>query len=97
MGNAFEITVVSNDENSANEHIDAAIDEIRRIEKLLTTFSDESQTNLINRNAGIKPVKVDWEIFDLIERSLESAELQTVISIFPTAESIKVSGISTVK
>jgi thiamine biosynthesis lipoprotein len=40
----------------------------------LTTFSDESQTNLINRNAGIKPVKVDWEIFDLIERSLESAE-----------------------
>jgi thiamine biosynthesis lipoprotein len=29
--------------------IDAAIDEIRRIEKLLTTFSDDSQTNLINR------------------------------------------------
>jgi thiamine biosynthesis lipoprotein len=74
MGNAFEITVVSDDENSANEHIDKAIDEIRRIEKLLTTFSEESQTNLINRNAGIEPVKVDWEIFDLIERSLESAE-----------------------
>ncbi|EJL70602.1 FAD:protein FMN transferase [Chryseobacterium populi] len=70
MGNAFEITAVSDDKNSANQHIDAAIDEIRRIEKLLTTFSEESQTNLINRNAGIKPVKVDWEIFDLIERSL---------------------------
>jgi thiamine biosynthesis lipoprotein len=96
MGNAFEITVVSDDEKLLH-HIDAAIDEIRRIEKLLTTFSDESQTNLINRNAGIKPVKVDWEIFDLIERSLESAELQTVTSIFLTAESIKVSGISTVK
>ncbi|MCD1117634.1 FAD:protein FMN transferase [Chryseobacterium turcicum] len=75
MGNAFEITVVSDDENSANQHIDVAIDEIRRIEKLLTTFSEESQTNLINRNAGIKPVKVDWEIFDLIERSLRISKI----------------------
>lgn len=75
MGNAFEITVVSDDENSANQHIDAAINEIRRIEKLLTTFSEESQTNHINRNAGIKPVKVDWEIFDLIERSLRISRI----------------------
>jgi len=75
MGNAFEITVVSDDENSANRHIDAAIDEIRRIEKLLTTFNDESQTNLINRNAGIMPVKVDGEIFDLIERSLRISKI----------------------
>lgn len=75
MGNTFEITVVSDDENSANQHIDAAINEIRRIEKLLTTFSDESQTNLINKNAGIKPVKVDWEIFNLIERSLRISKI----------------------
>ncbi|RKE81254.1 FAD:protein FMN transferase [Chryseobacterium sp. AG363] len=75
MGNAFEITVVSDDEKLANQHIDAAINEIRRIEKLLTTFSEESQTNLINRNAGIKPVKVDWEIFDLIERSLRISRI----------------------
>ena len=75
MGNAFEITVVSDDENSANQHIDAAINEIRRIEKLLTTFNEESQTNLINRNAGIRPVKVDWEIFDLIERSLKISRI----------------------
>lgn len=75
MGNAFEITVVSDDEKLANQHIDAAINEIRRIEKLLTTFSEESQTNLINRNAGITPVKVDWEIFDLIERSLRISRI----------------------
>jgi FAD:protein FMN transferase len=75
MGNAFEITVVSDDEKTANSHIDAAIEEIRRIEKLLTTFSDASQTNLINKNAGIQPVKVDWEIFDLIERSLRISKI----------------------
>ncbi|MFC4686850.1 FAD:protein FMN transferase [Epilithonimonas pallida] len=75
MGNAFEITVVSDNENSANQHIDAAIAEIQRIERLLTTFSDESQTHLINKNAGIRPVKVDAEIFGLIERSLRISKI----------------------
>lgn len=75
MGNAFEITVVTDNEKTAQHHIDAAIDEIQRIEKLLTTFSNESQTYLINQNAGIKPVKVDWEIFDLIERSLRISNI----------------------
>lgn len=75
MGNAFEITVVDEYETSANHHIDAAISEIQRIEELLTTFSDESQTNLINQNAGIKPVKVEWEIFHLIERSIRISKI----------------------
>lgn len=75
MGNAFEITVVNDNEKTAQQHIDAAIEEIRRIEKLLTTFSEESQTNLINQNAGIKPVTVDQEVFDLIERSLRISNI----------------------
>lgn len=75
MGNAFEITVVSDDEKSAHRHIDAAILEIQRIEKLLTTYNDSSQTNLINQNAGIQPVKVNWEIFDLIERSIRISSI----------------------
>ncbi|GAA4153467.1 FAD:protein FMN transferase [Chryseobacterium ginsenosidimutans] len=75
MGNAFEITVVTDDEKTAQHHIGAAIEEIRRIEKLLTTFDEESQTNLINQNAGIQPVKVDWEVFDLIERSLRISNI----------------------
>lgn len=75
MGNHFEISVVSDNETEANRHIDAAVDEIKRIEALLTTFNDDSQTNLINRNAGIKPVKVDKEVFDLIDRSLKISNL----------------------
>jgi len=75
MGNRFEISVVHNDETFANECIDAAISEIQRIEKLLTTFNDESQTNQINTNAGIAPVLVDKEVFDLIKRSIKISEL----------------------
>jgi len=75
MGNAFEITVVSDGEKTAQHHIDAAIGEISRIEKLLTTYSGESQTNLINNNAGIQPVQIDREVFDLIERSLRISSI----------------------
>jgi len=75
MGNRFEISVVAQDESWANEIIDAAVNEISRIEKLLTTFNEESQTSLINRNAGIKPVKVDSEVYDIIERSIKISAL----------------------
>jgi thiamine biosynthesis lipoprotein len=68
MGNRFEITVVADDSTWANECIADAVKEIRRIEKLFTTFDESSQTNLINRNAGIAPVKVDKEVYDLIRQ-----------------------------
>jgi len=70
MGNNFTITVVAEDAVSAQQSIELAINEIRRIEKLFTTFSPDSQTNFINANAGIKPVVVDDEVFNLIERSI---------------------------
>jgi len=75
MGNRFEISVLSDNEQWAAECIAAAIAEISRIEKLLTTYSDDSQTNKINNNAGISPIKVDKEVFDLIERSLKISSL----------------------
>src|SRR6476620_10113976 len=69
MGNNFTITVVAEDADFANMQIDNAIAEISRIEQLFTTYKPDSQTNLINDNAGIQPVKVDAEVFGLIERS----------------------------
>jgi thiamine biosynthesis lipoprotein len=75
MGNRFEITVVSDHEQVANDCIDAAIEEIRRIERLLTTYDESSQTCIINKYAGIKPAKVDKEVFDIIERSKRISDL----------------------
>src|ERR1700743_733292 len=67
MGNRFELSVVSDNELWANERIDAGIAEIKRIEQLLTTFSDDSETNRVNQNAGIKPTRVSAETFALVE------------------------------
>ena len=68
MGNRFEISILANDEDFANLNIDLAVAEISRIEKLLTTFSNDSITFQINENAGIQPVVVPKEVFDLIFR-----------------------------
>jgi thiamine biosynthesis lipoprotein len=75
MGNRFEISVVAEDEVWANEMIDAAVAEIQRIEKLLTTFGDDSETNQVNANAGIKPVPVSRETIELIQRSVRISKL----------------------
>ena len=71
MGNHFEITVVADDKLWADEKIEIGVREIQRIEKLLTTYNNLSETNLINANAGIQAVKVSAEIIALIERSLK--------------------------
>ena len=75
MGNSFQITVVADDESWAHQKINVAIDEIKRIEKLFTTFNENSQTNLINKYAGLQPVKVDKEVFDLIVRSIKISKI----------------------
>jgi thiamine biosynthesis lipoprotein len=75
MGNRFEITVVGEDAAWADEHIDAAVEEIRRIERLLTTYDESSETSQINRYAGLMPVAVSGETFGLIERSIRISRL----------------------
>ncbi len=75
MGSRFDITVVANDSAEASGYIDMAVDEIKRIEKLISSWDPNSQTSEINRNAGIKPVKVDPELFSLIERAIRISNL----------------------
>lgn len=75
MGNMFTITVVAEDEDWAQGRISMAIEEIRRIERLLTTFNEQSQVNRVNQFAGIQPVTVDREVFELVKRSLKISAL----------------------
>jgi FAD:protein FMN transferase len=75
MGNRFELSAVDQDPDRAHEIIELGIAEIQRIEKLLTTFSDDSQTQQINRYAGISAVRVDPEVFGLIARANQISEL----------------------
>lgn len=75
MGSRFDVTVVAKDSNEGNKYIDTAVAEITRIEKLISSWDANSQTSDINRNAGIKPVTVDSELFELMERAIGISKL----------------------
>jgi thiamine biosynthesis lipoprotein len=68
MGNQFELTAVHESRDRCVQAVEAGINEGRRIESLLTTFSEDSVTALINNRAGIEPVSVSDEVFYLVER-----------------------------
>ena len=75
MGSTFEITVVDDDAIQANKHIDVAVAEIKRIERLISSWDMASQTSEINKNAGVKAVRVKKELFQLIERAKSISKL----------------------
>ncbi|WP_192579241.1 FAD:protein FMN transferase [Dyadobacter aurulentus] len=75
MGGRFDITIVANDSLAAENNIDTVIAEITRIENLISDWKPASQVSQVNAQAGIRPVKVDQEVFELTERALALSKL----------------------
>lgn len=75
MGTRFEVTATATDKAIAEQAVAQGIGEIQRIEALISSWQATSQTSEINRNAGIKPVKVADELYELIARSLKVSNL----------------------
>jgi len=75
MGTRFEITAISESEEKSRLAVEAAIEEVIRIENLISSWDIESQTSEINRMSGVRPVKVDKELYDLIYRSVKISNL----------------------
>ena len=75
LGSPFEISLVAKDTLEANRHIDEAIMEVKRIENLISDWIPTTLISEINKNAGVKPVKVTDELFELIERAIKISKL----------------------
>ncbi|MCB0442546.1 MAG: FAD:protein FMN transferase [Flavobacterium sp.] len=75
LGSPFEMTVVAKDTIQGNYYINQATEEVKRIENLISDWIPTTQISNVNKNAGITPVKVDQEVFELIERAIKISEL----------------------
>src|SRR4051812_47621885 len=75
LGSPFEMTVVAKDTVQANIFIDLAIEESKRIENLISDWIPTTEISQVNKNAGIKPVKVDKEVFDLVSRAIKISQI----------------------
>jgi len=75
MGTYVRIRVVSNEAGAARAAIDAAYDEIARLEAILSEWREDSEISAINRAAGGDPVRVGPETLAVLERAIEIAEV----------------------
>jgi thiamine biosynthesis lipoprotein len=72
LGSPFEMIVEAKDIPEADTYIDMAVAEVSRLENLISDWIPTTPISDVNRNAGIKPIKVPQEVFDLVQRSIKS-------------------------
>lgn len=75
MGCSFTITAIHHEPQKAWDGIREGLKEIERIEQLVSSWSETSETSIINASAGISSVEVSAELFQLIERSIKVSQL----------------------
>jgi thiamine biosynthesis lipoprotein len=75
MGTLVTITAVASDKDVANRAIQAGFDEIKRLERLLSTWRSNTELSHVNAEAGRQPVRVSRETLELVVQSMEMAQL----------------------
>jgi thiamine biosynthesis lipoprotein len=71
MGATYSIALYGYDRIKMEAAVDAAFDEVRRLDELLSNYQPGSQWSEVNRNAAIKPVRVSPELFQLLAACVE--------------------------
>ena len=75
MGTAIHIELWHTNKEFAEKNIQAVIDEMHRIDALMSPYKKDSELSLINSKAAQHPVKISLELFNLIKKSLEISKL----------------------
>lgn len=75
MGTLVTVTAVALDRKAGDRAVQAAFDEIKRLEQLLSTWRSDSELSRVNAEAGRRPVQVSQETLQLVIRSQDIAQL----------------------
>ncbi len=71
MGTRITVLLWHEDTEQGEAAVRAAIDEIARIERLMSTYMEDSRISAINREAHLAPVPAGDELYGLIDRALK--------------------------
>ena len=71
MGTNIHVEVWSNSAQQGEKAVQAVMDEMHRIDKLMSPYIESSELSQLNRLAPKSPVTVSKELFELIELSVE--------------------------
>src|SRR5262245_60370316 len=70
MGCLYAVVVYGRDLVRLRQAAAAALDEVDRIDRLMSNYKNDSELSRVNREAAKAPVKVDPELFDFIAECL---------------------------
>ena len=68
MGTFCEVQIYDSDSSRAEKAIAAALDEMQRVDRLLSNYSADSELSAINREASRSPVRASQELYRFIKR-----------------------------
>jgi thiamine biosynthesis lipoprotein len=71
MGSTYTVELYGYDRVKMEAAADAALDETRRLDELLSNYRPESEWSEVNRLAATRPVKVSPELYRLLSACLE--------------------------
>ncbi len=75
MGTDVTITVVAKSEAEGAAAIDAAMAEVRRFDRMMSLYKDDSEITRVNLAAGKHPVKVSPEMIEAVEAAARVSDL----------------------
>lgn len=75
MGTEVSVHLWSDDPEAGRQALEEVFGEAARIDRLMSTYKNESEISKINREAAIGPVTASAELFELIRRSLDISVL----------------------
>ncbi len=75
MGTTIRVEVWHEDASVRQQGIDQVLDEMDRVNRLMSPYIDQSQLSKINKYAHEGPVEVDQDLFGLLIKSQEFSEL----------------------
>jgi thiamine biosynthesis lipoprotein len=75
MGTDVTITVVAPSEKEGEAAIDSAMDEIKRLDSMMSLYKDDSQITRVNLAAGEHSVTVSPEMIEVVEEARRVSEL----------------------
>ena len=71
MASTFTVNLYGTDRIRMEDAADAAFDEVRRIDELLSNYKPDSELSQVNKRAAQGPMKISPELFEILSRCLE--------------------------
>ena len=71
MGSTYSVALYGTDRVKMEAAADAALDEARRLDDLLSNYKPDSEWSQVNRHAAEKPVHISPELFQLLSACVE--------------------------